>query len=531
MKKIALSIIVLFLLASAALAGPPRDVLAHSAGEWTWFAHVSRTVGAVPPLTPESNEHTEVFALQNAPGQQWQPLPVLPGRAVALAGRSSQLAVLMNDGQWLTLWPDGSASGQPLPAAGRMKTLSDDGTHLWAIGSVNGGIAAANLALEHDAAATQPSTAPMPPDLSATPVPAAGEIHLSHSVPAKMVVFRETDGRWATVAEMPADAILSPDEDLSLVVVAGEPLVSFKTSSGAVRTLRYATDHIWQDVRPIENPTVDHFRVLGDGFKPLLWWTTGNSPGEFLPDVSGESPPIQLQWNGKEQLDGLPTATFAGGYLCVFGPHAGKVMEQRYKLDGTAVDAAAEVNVATDVNDTLLPRWFELVLLTSMGFSVGASVFRQWAEPAKGPVVKPPEPALLSSRLGAGVLDALPVLGALFFILIKTDVLSNDRAMPVTEALIILGSALAFYVLHTTIVELITGRSAGKWMFGLKVVTLEGTAPTKGQLLIRNLLRVIDPLIMIMISPQRQRSADAVAGTMVVPLVPLPPVEDDPFDE
>ena len=155
MKKIVLLIGLVFWFAATVDAALPQDVLAHSAGEWTWFAHVSKIPNVVPTDVPGSNEHTEVFALQNAPGQQWQPLPTLPGRAVALAGRSSQLAVLMSDGQWLTLWPDGSASGQPLPAEGHIKTLADDGTHLWAIGSVSGGITAADLAVTREAAVTQ----------------------------------------------------------------------------------------------------------------------------------------------------------------------------------------------------------------------------------------------------------------------------------------------------------------------------------------------------------------------------------------
>ena len=81
----------------------------------------------------------------------------------------------------------------------------------------------------------------MPVDLSLTPLATTmpGEImHLPRSVPAKMVVFRESNGRWSTVAEMPDDAVLSTEEDLSLAVVGGSPLVSFKTSSGSVRTLR-----------------------------------------------------------------------------------------------------------------------------------------------------------------------------------------------------------------------------------------------------------------------------------------------------
>jgi uncharacterized RDD family membrane protein YckC len=221
---------------------------------------------------------------------------------------------------------------------------------------------------------------------------------------------------------------------------------------------------------------------------------------------------------------------FAGGYVCVLGPHNGKILEQRYKLDGTPFESAAELTIANDTNETLLPRWLEVAFLTSMGFSVGASVFRQWSEPEKGPAIKPPVPAQLLPRVAAGLLDALPVIGVLFYFGIKTNGLNDLDNVPTVQLIIILASALAIYLLHTTILESLTGRSAGKWVFGLKVINLDGSKPTKSQLVIRNLLRVIDPLVLIIISPQRQRSADAVAGTMVVPLVPLPQPPPDTGD-
>jgi len=202
-------------------------------------------------------------------------------------------------------------------------------------------------------------------------------------------LFQEQNGRWATITELPADEIITDDEEMSLAVVGGVPLVSLKSGSGAVRTLEYSAEHQWKDViKPLDNSEVANFRILSDGFKPLLWWTTGNDPGWL--SLEGATNGVKLAWVGKDQLEGLPTATFAGGYVCVFGPHAGKVpgqydvLEQRYKLDGTPVESAAVVNVVNDSNESLLPRWLEVFFLTSMGFSVGASVFRQWAEPTHG---------------------------------------------------------------------------------------------------------------------------------------------------
>ena len=82
--------------------------------------------------------------------------------------------------------------------------------------------------------------------------------------------------------------------------------------------------------------------------------------------------------------------------------------------------------------------------------------------------------------------------------------------------------ALGVYVVHTTIAEWLTGRSLGKMACGLKVVSLDGSRPTFGQVALRNFLRVIDaglgflPLLLVPFSPLRQRVGDAAAGTLVV---------------
>jgi uncharacterized RDD family membrane protein YckC len=533
MKKIAILIGLVLSVCSSVTQGVTRDVLAHSCGEWIWFAHVNKVTPVIPTDPPAATEQTACFALQNAPGQQWKALATIPGRAVELASRSSQLALLMADGTWLTVWEDGSATGQPLPAEGKIKCLTDDGAHLWAVGSIAGGISAAREAIDRESAGTQPTTAPATVESVASATTMPDDVRPVHSMPAKLVVFCEQNGRWAPIAELPSDALMTADEQVSLAVIDGNPQVSFKSESDKIRSIEYTSEHTWKDVSWIS--TINHqpiadFTTFSDGFKSMLWLTPGNDPGQLV--VGGNPAPVQLSWVSPDALDGVPAVTFAGGYVAVFGPHNGKVLEQRYKRDGTAVDTAAEVSVIHDSAESLLPRWLEVAFLTSMGFSVGASVFRQWAEPQKGPVIKPPVPAPMLPRLAGGILDALPVIAAIFYLGIKTDGMNDLTSVPAIRWLIILGGSVVIYLLHTTLVEVFTGRSAGKWVFGLKVVTLEGTAPTKSQLLIRNLLRLIDPLLMIIVSPLAQRSADAVAGTMVVPLQPikLPEPQDEDRD-
>jgi uncharacterized RDD family membrane protein YckC len=87
------------------------------------------------------------------------------------------------------------------------------------------------------------------------------------------------------------------------------------------------------------------------------------------------------------------------------------------------------------------------------------------------------------------------------------------------EVLLWLG--LAAYVLHTLAAELICGQSIGKMVFGLRVLDTAGKPPAVGAVVLRNLLRVVDaalglPLLIVFLTPLRQRLGDLVAGTVVV---------------
>ncbi len=493
---------------------PSRDVLAHSAGDWAWFAQVSvaKSSGSLEPML--SSEETEILVHHNIPGEPWKPLPTLPGRAVALASRMSQLVVLMSDGEWLTLWEDGSASGQPLPAMGRMKAIADDGNDLWAVGEVNGGLTIAQTAILREIASTMPATAPATLPLPNPTAVATSEPSLS---PA-MVLFRQINGRWAAIAELPPMVTGAPGESISLTVVNGSPLICYLTSDGHLETKSLRPDGAWDPVAVVKPPTTQpaNFSLMTDGFKPILWVTPGNAAGELFADLQhGEANPVMLQWPGKAGLTGTPAATFAGGYLCVLGPSEEKALEQRYKATGEAVGTPAELSI-TNADESLLPHWLEAILLGFMGFSIGVRVFRQWStDEDEQPGDESPPPAPLPARFFAGLIDAIPVLAGVGFVFWQNS-RGGGHDLSVARSFTIISCSVGVYILHTTLTEVFTGRSAGKWLLGLKVVTTNGNPASKSQCAARNLLRLVDPLVMVLVTPLRQRDADTLVNTMVV---------------
>jgi uncharacterized RDD family membrane protein YckC len=80
---------------------------------------------------------------------------------------------------------------------------------------------------------------------------------------------------------------------------------------------------------------------------------------------------------------------------------------------------------------------------------------------------------------------------------------------------------MSVYILHVMICELIWNRSLGKVLFGLRVVSYDGSRVTAERTLLRNILRLVDmlffaPLLLIFLTPMRQRVGDLAARTIVV---------------
>ena len=86
---------------------------------------------------------------------------------------------------------------------------------------------------------------------------------------------------------------------------------------------------------------------------------------------------------------------------------------------------------------------------------------------------------------------------------------------------------ITFVVIIATyfvVLEGVVGATLGKWLLGLRVVQPDGAKPGLVKSTLRNLLRLVDGLpflsilgaVLILISPERTRVGDRVAGTRVI---------------
>src|SRR5262245_59313401 len=107
----AILLLVLVFIAPSALAA--SDVVAHASDDTLWVGQVLR------PSDGKSVKTAMRFRLLNAADQAWRELPTVNGRVAQIAHRGQTAAVLLENGEWLLVWAEGSASGSSGPSLPR----------------------------------------------------------------------------------------------------------------------------------------------------------------------------------------------------------------------------------------------------------------------------------------------------------------------------------------------------------------------------------------------------------------------------
>ena len=97
-----------------------------------------------------------------------------------------------------------------------------------------------------------------------------------------------------------------------------------------------------------------------------------------------------------------------------------------------------------------------------------------------------------------------------------------NRSLFVTDPLCL--TFLLIMILYFVLLEGLSGVTFGKWIVGLRVVRVDGSAPGLIKGLLRNVLRIVDGLpalsilgiVLIVATAERTRFGDLIAGTRVV---------------
>ncbi|MEM6332612.1 MAG: RDD family protein [Planctomycetota bacterium] len=210
------------------------------------------------------------------------------------------------------------------------------------------------------------------------------------------------------------------------------------------------------------------------------------------------------------------------------------------QLDGARIGGGA----VTVVTQPILPGPAGLAIeLTVLAAAIVMVLVWYWRRPVEERTPQLPDGvaiAMLSQRLTAAAIDVLPVAGlaCLAWRMSPGQLYAHWPGSMATSwewTAVLPGAAvIGGVILHTTVAELITGKSLGKHITGLRVVTLDGSTPTPRQVVVRGLLRVMELVawllaLLLIVGPYRQRLGDLVVGTLVV--VDRPDEQDEGKDD
>jgi uncharacterized RDD family membrane protein YckC len=482
-----------------------HDVLAQGDGDQFWVARVEQT-----PNVPNSL-HTTIYHRKLGEEGKWQVLATVPAQVISLANQDGLAAALLADGSWMLLYADsGPFTAGSLPEPARMIALAGGQNTWWAIGVVPGGISGLAGSAPPTTAATNPAAGARPAATRPQTAPAEN----------RLVLFSLTRDNWMPRAELPDAVAEAPS--VSLAITADIPYLADVVPGNRVRVRRFENSRwVVEQIIPAPGPLAG-FDLLSNSTPPRLWLEPVTGPDllhVLNKDVSHfDLPPI---------ADSAPESramTLAMGKLRMVAAVKGQLMVQDFGLDNAKPDGKPyELAIPRPSPLAQLEQIQSVIVTVALVIAIMGSFRQRTALKGAAPKLEDIALAPLGRRLSAGLIDLAPAFlaAAAAMVRYRSAQMGSDQGQNALF-LIIYWSAGIFYVVYTTIIESVSGRSLGKLLMGLRVIGLDGQQAKPGALITRNVLRVIEvglgffPLLMILLFPLRQRAGDVAAGTLVV---------------
>jgi len=267
------------------------------------------------------------------------------------------------------------------------------------------------------------------------------------------------------------------------------------------------------------NGELRFFRLMGAGTE-YSWEPASLELSPLPPSTTGTPTPVDAC--GFNQHLGVQVSLPDGSAYLRFGRFEGR------PTLGT-IDLLAKP--PQNVLPALLQALRAAVLLAIL---VALFVLRRGSLVAPFPLGTGQAPAYVLQRLAATLVDLLPftfvaalVMGLNWSSAMReaVNLLSDSGAQEGPSAPVMFWMLLSAgsYAAYCLIMELLTGRTAGKLLFGLQVVAEQGRRASVGRIVVRNLFRVIEVLpvfwilaFVMLLSRNRQRVGDIFARTIVV---------------
>jgi hypothetical protein len=292
--------------------------MAHGTPNRVWVANIEqhRDSGKIGYKT--------VIRSQSLPADPWQELPTVFGHAVAITNVQSDLAVLLDDGNWKRIGVESVSTGSAITVgSGPILGWASSGQNLHAIRGVEGGKAGLDTAETRPGASTRPTTT------------VATTAAIRAARPASPVLFRYDRGQWQAVSDLPPSTL---GATLALTVFNGRAVVAARTAPGVIQTW-IASDTAWTEWGQAKGESATgRFGLLSTPTSVGLWTIDQEGGMELM--LRSENDP----WAPSKGFD-VPAGTppnaqralaFAGEELRLFlyAANENKLWERRYDLVG-----------------------------------------------------------------------------------------------------------------------------------------------------------------------------------------------------
>lgn len=441
--------------------------------------------------TAESGVRTTIQQRKVDTGTAWQTIARVGARVVSMADRGTQLAVLLDNGDWMLIWEDGSSDG-PIPEDGAKLQKFASGDSLWAIAATGLG--------------RKPTT--------------AGATQPASSQPSgTRLLYQFDEGQWKMVASLPAEA--GSAREMDLAQTGGHLVLAMLSDNGRILTFTFDQNHLtWNSAGEIDPGNgVTKIQLLNSSGRAAIWAGADKNAGALFFRDDQWSRPVNLNLPTEAVNQSIQDVTLAGQGIRVITGSAGKYLEHRVSADGAY---QGKVSLpGSDLGDQ--PNEFEWMtgLAGIALILVLVQTMRRRSPMSPDMLVEAGlQLAPMFFRLLGGTIDALPVIGTVAGLLINAGPVDPEKLMRTSTYQIWFTSSVVVYIVYCIVCELIWGRTLGKWVFRMKVMTVYGSPPSRRAILIRNVLRVVDVmmplLLLILVSPLRQRVGDVAAETVVV---------------
>ena len=422
----------------------------------------------------------------------WTIVTNLPAQVTQVTRYGDDLVALLAGGDWIIL---GQSSGRKLPGGGRITALAGGDKLLFAIGEQ-----------------LPPTTKPASTRPSALEAPAATTSATTQ--PVNLALYQLSQGAWELKASLPK---LATADHSAMGIVNGVPALAALQDS-TLRLWQFTSQAKWALLGSVEAPNKNPTKIFAEAGHTFIYTSAPGAPSELLVRNSQWLQPISLPATSDIRAIG-----FGGGQIRFIYSDKDSIKERRISprdLQVQGTDTALQVPQEANVEHVRsYVHWFMMgiIALVMIHTYRKRDEYRQ----VKLDFTKF-QLAPFGRRFAAGMIDLLPVIAALLYARINVpgvETLTNVLQSASASQLVVVG--VIIFLLHTTLTEAIAGRSFGKMLTHLQVLRIDGKRPGVIALLIRNILRIVDlvlvfTLILMIYLPLRQRLGDLAAGTVVV---------------